>query len=152
MCFCCLKDHAKLAGTIICGPEGHLCTEASCARRNHWQRFRQSISKRAMNGFWNDAGCAACVHVCVEAACLYSVVYLCLLYLFQTEHFLLRSRRSGGYGSAAVRKIPRTHSEKRLAFTLCWRGLPMTSFTLTHCLFDPVAVSAVCSSSSCFPP
>ncbi len=105
-----------------------------------------------MNGFQDDARCAACVHVCVEVVCSCILVYInvCLfilylyLCLFQAETFLLSSRRLGGLGSVTVKKIPRIHSEKRLAFMLCWRGgLPMTSFKLTHCLFDPAAVSVV---------
>lgn len=85
------------------------------------------------------------MHACLCGNCVFMLtcVYLCLLYLFQAEHFLLSSRRSGVYGSTAVKKIPRIHSEKRLAFMLRWRGLPMTSFTLAHCLFDPVVAVSV---------
>lgn len=36
-------------------------TDLFLARTDHRQRFRQSISKRAMSGFWNDARCAACL-------------------------------------------------------------------------------------------
>lgn len=113
------------------------------ARTNLWQQFEESLSECA----WS----AVYVHVNVEVACIPTCFCLCLD-SFQAEHFLPICRRVVGYDSAAVRNIPRIHSEKKFTFTLCWRGWPMTSFTLTHFLSDPFAVSVARCSLFCYPP
>lgn len=84
---------------------------------------------------WNAA---AHVHVCF--------LMLTCVYFFVKAVF---SWAAGGLlESAAVKKIPRIHSEKRLAFTLCWRGYPWH-----HSHSPSVSLTLLpCPSSSSYPP
>lgn len=71
-----------------------------------------------MNGFWKDTCCAACL--CVTAyLCVFTV---CLLYLFQAEHFLLSSRRLGGCEFVTVKKIPRILFRKETCLHALLKG------------------------------
>lgn len=102
----------------------------------------QSLCKYVMNSF--------CLVCCMWACLCWPKQYLYLLYVFQTEHFLLSSWSSDGcYGSETAKKIPRiSWGGKNGPFAVCWKELLMTSFTLAHDLFDSVAVLGACCSSS----
>lgn len=152
MCCCCLEDLTELADTVICGPEGHLCTEASSVLKTTTHALHAQTShsgfvintlKHAMTeGFW----CAACM----SAWFLLTCVYLSSFVIFVSGGAF--SPRAGGWVvmGLTVENISRIHSDNWLM--LCWKGQPMTSFTLTHCLFDPDAVSVAYGFSARPPP
>lgn len=130
-------------------------TDVCIARTNYWQQFWQSISKRAMNGFffflWRSV---CCMRACLRESCVFMLtcVHLCLCYVsgrvFSPEQYVVGRTK----GLRLSRKFPESIQKRGSPSRSAEAGLPMTSFTLTHCLFDPAAVSVVCCPSSCYTP
>lgn len=104
----------------------------------------QSLCKYVMNSF--------CLVCCMWACLCWPKQYLYLLYVFQTEHFLLSSWSSDGcYGSETAKKIPRISwgGKKMVPLRFAERSClwhhshsPMISLTLLLCWVH--AVPLVC--------